>query len=31
MTQMLAVALALLPFAGLIGPLVWMARSGRTA
>jgi hypothetical protein len=31
MTQMLAVALALVPFAGLIGPLVWMARSGSAA
>jgi hypothetical protein len=28
MTQMLAVTIALVPFAGLIGPLVWMARSG---
>jgi hypothetical protein len=29
---MLALALALVPFAGLIGPLVWMARTGgRTA
>jgi hypothetical protein len=28
MYPMLAVALALFPFAALIGPLVWMARSG---
>jgi hypothetical protein len=28
MSSMLAVALALFPFAALIGPLVWMARSG---
>jgi uncharacterized Tic20 family protein len=28
MTPMLAVLVALLPFAGLIGPLVWMARTG---
>jgi hypothetical protein len=26
MTPMLALTLALIPFAGLIGPLVWMAR-----
>jgi uncharacterized Tic20 family protein len=28
MSQMIAVALALFPFVALIGPLVWMARSG---
>jgi hypothetical protein len=28
---MLAVALALFPFAALIGPLVWMARSSTAA
>jgi uncharacterized Tic20 family protein len=31
MSSMLAVALALFPFAALIGPLVWMARSGGAA
>jgi hypothetical protein len=31
MSSMLAVALALVPFAALIGPLIWMARSGGAA
>jgi hypothetical protein len=30
MSSMLAVAVALFPFAALIAPLVWMARSGGT-